>query len=760
MNLNNISWHIQHVMPFEKQLTEEELKLNTSRWDTISQEEGEKLGLHLFECKEEGWYQTTLPADVHDIMINAGEIEDPFYGRNSLKSEWVAEREWWFRGKFILTDEEKKDLNKSQLIFHGLDLHATIWLNGNKLGESHDMFSPAIFDTLNGLLEGKNVIAVKISPHVKTHVGSYRSANLIKDCSYELKSQCSYGWDWMRAMNSLGIWKDVELKSIPDATIKHVHVQTSLNDDLSKAKIIIDTSFKQEKTSNLQLKISLTDPIGKTVSENISTINNTISSNEISIDTPALWWPKNYGDQNLYQLKVELMNNGILFDEKNIIIGLRKLEKIMVKNGDPDKYHPHQFVINNEKIFIMGANWVPLDAFPARLTRSRYEAAIKIASDNNLNMLRIWGGGLSESDDFFELCNVHGLMIWFDFPLACAKYPEDPKWLEAYTNQIKNTIDRVHHHCSIVQWCGGNEVFAYNTKFDHPALVMPEKELKKVLPNAYYFQACPDEKEGDHHGPWNITPRWDPSEKIDHNFWNNEKRMICTESGCDGMASMKELHNFIPEKDLFILSETLKYHFASDTTSHSLSHFNLENLDDYIVASQWMASDMIRNIVASHRRRIEECAGIMIWMFNEPWPSCSWAMIGYGEVVRPQAKAFAEAAASETISVEDQGIMITDKIQASIWYHQINTSDMNFKITYSLTTDNKTLLSDTIEILDIKTKSIKLKDLEINTKGIDTIIQLQIELNEKKITYLYGNEIAWKSKEAISLCSNFWGIEN
>ena len=750
ISLSGFPWKARHFIP-EKERPSSFEGMKITYFDNIFLPDGLAAGAHLPEYDERGWFDTTIPKDVHDILLDAGEIPDPLYGQNALKTKWVSEQEWWFRCAFTIPGEDLSKHPVRYLRFEGLDLHATIWLNGENLGESHDMFTPVEFRVEEILkTDAPNLVAVRIAPQIDSHCGSYWGDKKEKASVREFKCQSSYGWDWVRTINSLGIWKDVQLHAHAGARLKRVILRPEISDDLASGKVAVDAAIDIFEDNDYSLAARVFAPDGAEVARAESTPENGRFAFSVEVGSVEPWWPVCIGKPSLYRIELELRNGDAVIDSTSKQIGFRKIEKRYNPGTTEDNAYPHTFTINNLAIFIRGGNWAPMDVFPARLTRDDYRGAIQTAVDHSVNMFRIWGGGLQENDDFFELCDEFGVLVWQEFPMACSLYPTDAEWLNDFRRVARNSVERLHAHPSIVQWCGGNEMLGYGMQPDHPALSICEEEVRRVLPDIPFAKACDDEKDLCPHGPWNIVPRWNLSTYIDHKYWNDKVIPFCSESGCDGMANLDEYSDFCPEDERYMLSRTLRYHFASSAAYEQAlkKQFRAETFEEWVLASQWLAADMIRYIVGHFRRQRPASSGVMIWSYNEPWKSCGWAMLGYGNVVRPALTAFAEAAAPTALSVRDENMIIEDELNVSIWVHHDRIEPFSGKVRIELSTASGTLHQTEIETGELEYGDNKeVHKITYDCSAIDELIRLELVMGDYRTRRLYGNRKAWASRE-------------
>ena len=390
------------------------------------------------------WLDVAVPGDVHQALIAAGRIPDPFYDRNEPECAWVEAREWWYRTRFTLEGGAPQSGERLLLIFHGLDTFVTIWLNGEQVGRHGNMFREAVFDVTHKVYTDQpNVLALCFEPpldHVRDMaVPVWPSAGMSETKRNAMrKAQFGYGWDWGPRLPTVGIWRPVALRRQRQAAIQGVHFAT-LEIDPARERAQVRVSVEVERFAGegpLEAAVTLIPPDGTgTVVEHMLILSGPddrlAGEAALSVAQPALWWPHGLGKPSLYTLRVRLLQAGHELDRVEQRVGIRTLT--LDQSPDPDEPGTRffRFVVNGVPIFARGANWIPASSFVGALTSDRYEQPLRAALDANMNMLRVWGGGIYEHDAFYDLCDRLGMLIWQDFMFACAPYPEDdPAFVE------------------------------------------------------------------------------------------------------------------------------------------------------------------------------------------------------------------------------------------------------------------------------------------------------------------------------------------
>ncbi|HON72313.1 MAG TPA: glycoside hydrolase family 2, partial [bacterium] len=392
----------------------------------------------------------TVPGDVYLDLLNAGLIEDPFYGRNYLDLRKFEFYQWWYEKEFDLPEEFLD--KRFKLIFHGIDTIATIWLNGNLLGKTQDMFVEHEFD-VTGLLKEKNTLIVKIgSPVLWAKEKNYDAMNVSWEGRDEAlwlrKAQHSFGWDIAPRIVSSGIWKDVELREFKDDEIEELYYATSKIEENS-ADLDIFFKFRTGLKYFEEFLLRFTF-IDKYNNERVFEFPVEFITGHLTVklDNPYLWYPKGYGEPDLYRVKCELLYNGEVLDERVDAIGIRTVHLERTETAEDGIF---RFIINGIPVRARGSNWVPLDALHSR-DKERTIPVLELFDDLGCNIIRCWGGGVYESEEFFNFCDSHGIMVWQDFALACARYPQREEFQKVLEEEARKVIRRLRNHPSLILW--------------------------------------------------------------------------------------------------------------------------------------------------------------------------------------------------------------------------------------------------------------------------------------------------------------------
>ncbi len=645
--------------------------------------EGAKQGAFKEQFLMKEWIDVEVPGDVHKALIKAGKIKDPFYDKNELDCFWMEEREWWYRNQFMYKRSALQLDERLLLIFHGLDTYATVWLNGEKLGTHENMFRPAVFDVSKHIrTNGTNTLALCFQPpleHVKEVQApvwgpprkQQEKRNVMR------KAQFGYGWDWGPHLPTIGIWRSVELKREHQATIKAVHFAT---DEINQKKdnAIVSVKVEVERFAGnepLEVAITLISPDdAKKIFEKTITLSGSekdvVKKESISIKQPKLWWTHDLGKPYLYTLKVELLKDNKELEKIEQKVGIRTLELDQSSDTEGKGTRFFRFVLNGVAIFAKGANWIPADSFVGSLTAKRYEQLLAAACNANMNMLRVWGGGIYEHDAFYEICDRMGLLIWQDFMFACAPYPEDNTvFVGEIRAEVRYQVERLRSHPCMALWCGNNE----NQMIHHrvamfqkhnnplPGLLYYDKIIPEIVqeldgyvpywPGSPWGGAQPNSMdEGDVHDwyVWHGSPIKDEDwEKIRNNrpsgptpedvsfiHYAEDMGRFISEFGMHASPVYETLRRCVPADQLYHHSPSMDHH-NKDNPKNKGDNLMLtvtglpKDLKEYIDFSMISQAEGLKFGIEHFRRRKPHCSGSIIWQFNDCWPVLSWSIMDY-----------------------------------------------------------------------------------------------------------------------------------
>ena len=403
------------------------------------------------------WMTAKVPGDVHSTLIDRRIIEHPYFGHNDIKCRWIEQKEWWYRAQFDYEVHEGQG-ERHELIFEGLDTFATIFVNGLEVGTAENMHRIYVFDVTRVVRPGKNAIAVRFDPLHLHHQDKepFQWSSYTKERPWLRKAAMNFGWDWGPRMVTVGIWGSVRLERRRAAKLGSVFVQTlSAGKEEAALKVAVDT-VAYHKLAQLTAEIKLFTREGEVAaSAAISLKGGHEASAELAVKQPQLWWSHDLGEPYLYELEVQLFADGEQVDSYRKRCGIRTIElQLEDEAGKP----AFAFLLNGVKLFAKGSNWIPADSFIGAVKDKRYTGLIELAVDSNMNMLRIWAGGIYEKDVFYEECDRLGVLVWQDFAFANALFPDfNRNFMDNVKQEAIDNVKRLRNHPSLALWCGNNE---------------------------------------------------------------------------------------------------------------------------------------------------------------------------------------------------------------------------------------------------------------------------------------------------------------
>ncbi len=639
---------------------------------------GEGVANHAYDpaLSTEDWIDVPVPGDVHTALIAAGRIEDPYYDTNELDCAWVEDREWWYRTTFTGPGALASD-ERLQLVFEGLDTYATVWLNGVELGRTENMFREHVFDITSAVADD-NTVAVRFHPPLVAVAGkTVPSLGMpfgeVPEKALMRKAQYGYGWDWGPRLPTIGIWRRVGVRRHRQAAIEGVHLVTeTLTADHAHVTVSVEVD-RFATDAELTAEVMLRDANHQIVVRQAASIEPGAPSVQIALDLddPHAWWTHDLGEPYLYTLDVSLCVGDVELDHDRRQVGLRTLE--LDQSPDPDEPGTlfFRFVLNGVPIFAKGGNWIPADSFVGAIPDSRYARWIDATTAANMNMLRVWGGGIYESEVFFDLCDRAGVLVWHDFMFSDAPYPDDdPAFVEEVRKEVVYQVRRLRNRPSLAAWVGNNEcqmvgVFArmadpsitrlpgelfYETLL--PEVVRAEDGQTPYWPGSPYGGRHPnDQAVGDVHDwtVWHgisedadlaeIFTKGPTAEQVRFERYSEDLGRFISEFGMHASPVRETLARVIPETQLFHHSPSMDHHNKDNPKNKGdllmMTSTGLPaDLEEYIDFSMIAQAEGLKHGIEHFRRRKPHCSGTLIWQLNDCWPVLSWAIMdsnGFGK---------------------------------------------------------------------------------------------------------------------------------
>ncbi len=626
-------------------------------------------GDKLNRVKQEGEFMNaTLPCDIHNPLLENGKIDDPMIGANFEKQLWIEEKSWWFIKDFDVT-AQMLDTHQVNLVFERLDIWADIYLNDIHMGTHKSVFYPFVKDVKDFLKVGKNTLIVRLTSGLE-HVNNDMIAEVpiapfwwqSRDeyrRSVLRKPQYVFGWDWCPRIPTCGITGNAYLTLVEDVCIKHAHIYTKSIGE--KAIVCAEAEF--ENVHNLKstdgtvtVEIYKDGEKVKQVSEYVFIKSGTNYKDFIiEIENPKLWWPNGFGSQDMYQAVFTLESKG----KKHTLTQKFGIRTISVsKEYLGEEGNEFAFVVNGKKIFAKGGNWVPAESIYNNITNKKLETLVKRAAEMNSNMLRIWGGGVYEKDEFFEYCDKYGILVWHDFMFCCCMIPDwDMEYRAMCALEMEYQIKRVCNHPSMALWCGSNENHMFYESWKADGLVerfggeyiynyMAPEMVRRYSPEIEYWNCSPyggettgSDKAGDVHC-WGHFLNRDEKEIFSFDGYDNDKVKFASEYGHIGPCCEKSIKQCLGTDQIDLDSH--EYYEHTNICDHpdriergaikkSIGIFYGKQSftpQEYILYASMIQGNAYAISIDSHRS-YEHCKGNTIWMYNDCWCEAGWTPIDY-----------------------------------------------------------------------------------------------------------------------------------
>jgi beta-mannosidase len=420
-------------------------------------------GWQFREVGKTDWFNAAVPGCVHTDLLANKLIEDPFYRDNEKKQQWIDKKDWEYRTTFKVTPQTLARENV-ELVFAGLDTYATVFLNEQLVLKADNMFRTWRVNAKPALKAGDNTLRIvfrspinEILPVMAKLKYELPASNDQgeKTSPYTRKAPYHYGWDWGPRFVTSGIWRPVSLEAWDAARVDDIQILVKkISPDAAEVTANVEVEASAAGTATILLD-NLTNKVAAGKQQiNLQAGTNRVTFN-FTVAKPKLWWPNGLGAQPLYSFRARSLINGRVSGERLVRTGLRTLE---LRQQRDEAGQSFMFVINGIPIFAKGGNWIPADSFPTRITKDKYRFLLESVRDTNMNMLRVWGGGIYEADEFYELCDEMGILVWQDFMFACSMYPGNQEFLDNVRAEAIDNVKRLRNHPSIVLWAGNNEV--------------------------------------------------------------------------------------------------------------------------------------------------------------------------------------------------------------------------------------------------------------------------------------------------------------
>ncbi|AKN71967.1 beta-mannosidase [Streptomyces sp. PBH53] len=595
----------------------------------------------------EGWslrhgeesLEATVPGCVHTDLLTAGVIPDPFLGRNETDVAWVGRRAW----TYVRDLGHDSAHERTDLVFDGLDTAAYITLGGRPVGRTRNMHRRYRFDVTGrtGRLEIRFASAYDEAAAVRAVTGE-RPNVYPEPSQYIRKMACNFGWDWGPTLVTAGIWRPVRLEHWSTARIAHVRPLVTVAEGTGRVEVrLVVERTAQGRGRTLRAEARVAGARAEAELDGDEAVLH------LEVPDARLWWPRGYGEQPLYDLRLTLSDEeGGPLDTWHRRIGFRTVE--LDRSADE---HGTGFtlVVNGVRVFARGVNWIPDDAFPSRVTPERYRTRLTRAAEANVDLVRVWGGGIYEDDAFYDVCDELGLMVWQDFLFACAAYPEEQPLRGEIEAEARDNVVRLMPHPSLVLWNGNNEnLWGFRDwEWEAPLagdswgegyyLGLLPRIVAELDPTRPYTAGSPWSGSWDHHpnDPAHGTHHsWEVWNRQDYAEYRASVPRFVAEFGWQAPPALATLRRALPGERLAPDSPGMLHHQKAEDGNGKLDrgvarHFPLpeDDFDRWHYLTQLVQARAVAAGIEHWRSHWPVCAGTVVWQLNDCWPVTSWAAI-------------------------------------------------------------------------------------------------------------------------------------
>lgn len=612
------------------------------------------------------WSDAKVPGTIHQDLLNHNRIPNPFYGMNEEAVQWVENEDWMYRTSFVVTEEQ---LNRDAAVLEldGLDTYADVFLNGALILRSDNMFVGHKVPVKSVLRKGENRLLIRFRSAVKEALPQWETNGFDYPADndhsskrvsiYTRKAPYSYGWDWGIRLATCGIWRPVRLvfsdvARIEDYYVRQASVSASKADVDNRLEITNVTSQPVSALLKVAYHYSANDT--KEVQKQIELRpgENTVSL-PVMIDNPHLWMPNGWGEPSLYKFTASVSVDGVEVASQERQVGLRSIRVVMEDDEHGKSFY---FEVNGHPMFVKGANFIPDDALLPNVTTERYKRIFEDVKAANMNMLRVWGGGIYEDDKFYDEADRNGILIWQDFLFACTTYPHDPLFLKRVEAEAEYNIKRLRGHASLAMWCGNNEIYegvrywGWKNKYTAEAFAEMNRGydvlFRQLLPDMvkrfdsdrFYMHGSPYEAN------WGRPESWKIADSHNWGTWYGRKPFesfdseiprFMSEYGFQAFPEMKTIRTFAEEKDFELESPVMNAHQKATIgnalikQTMSLYYKVPAKFEDLVYVGLVLQGQGMRHGIEAHRRNRPYCMGSLFWQLNDSWPVVSWSSIDY-----------------------------------------------------------------------------------------------------------------------------------
>ncbi len=621
------------------------------------------------------WMPAKVPGCVHTDLLANQKISDPFYRTNERDQQWIDKKDWEYKTVFNV-EQTLMEKDHIELFFEGLDTYADVYVNDSLALKADNMHRQWTVNVKSLVKPGNNELRILFHSPITIGLEKLEKFGFglpadndqsengglgdKKVSVFTRKAGYHFGWDWGPRFVTSGIWRPVHLITWNEARIENLQIlQNHITKDNASLTAVFNINSTVQSTARVEISSSTEPSLKADMAIRLKPGPNKVRL-DFDVPNPKLWWTNGLGEAFLYKLKGELKIKAEDTDQKETTIGIRTLKIVQKPDASGKSFY---LELNGVPVFMKGANYIPNDNFLPRVTPEIYEKVVKSAVDANMNMLRVWGGGIYENDCFYDLCDKYGILLWQDFMFACAMYPGDADFVENIRLEAIDNVRRLRNHPSIALWCGNNEVDSGWKQFDEKGgLRWKEKlshEQHKILWNAYdaiFNKAIPSviAENDSSRLYWPSSPYADKGKHAtyettsgDMHYWGvwhdkhpfpEFKKYIgrfMSEYGFQSFPEFKTVKTYTVQADWDIFSEVMEAHQRSPIGNKTIkAYMEAEykvpsDFNKLLYVGQVLQAEGVKIAMEAHRKKMPYCMGSLFWQINDCWPVASWSSIDY-----------------------------------------------------------------------------------------------------------------------------------
>lgn len=614
-----------------------------------------------FNRKDSVLNQATVPGTVQSDLIKSGKIENPATGNNEPRIQNIGRQYWVYR---TIINLDKVKFKEPLLVFEGIDTHADILIDGIKVAESHNMFVKKEVSIPLAFRDGNHTLEVRFFPAER-----YDSLSFLKDKigripdkrTFSRKAGYHYGWDWGPKVVTVGLWKPVYLIENSMPRISSLRLRTLFADKNGNSVLECNSRIQGSKKGVFDFQLVIGElNIDTTFSFNYAG-EDVLIKFPIKVSGGRLWWPNGMGDQILYSSEARIKENGLIRFRLSRDFGIRT---ITLNRQNDSIGSSFEFSCNGAPFFARGANYIPGEIFLPLTDLQKQKQMLIMCRQSGFNMIRVWGGGVYESDRFYQLCDSLGLVVWQDFMFACYFYPASQDFLDNVKAEAIQQIERISQFTSLGLWCGNNEVdeawknWGYQKALEYSANDSIEQAKRHY---ALFDELLPQMvKSYDQHTPYvSSSPLhgWGRKESLtagDQHYWGvwwgeqpfeifrDKTGRFASEYGFQAYPDVRTINDWcqgvwpLSDSDQ-LLAAHQKHSRGREIISNTIKQYykEPESFDQMVYLSQIIQKDALTVAIESHRLSSPKCSGTLFWQLNDCWPVTSWSVLDY--YLRPKA---------------------------------------------------------------------------------------------------------------------------